>query len=125
MLICGPFQQSIFMSVTVFLLRGCLLATGFILLACAPVPEPPAMPAASVVPPGACVEPRPQVCTMIYAPVCAQHKDGHSETHSSGCNACADDTVMRYEQGTCEDTATGGGAKKTLPQSIPKETPRP
>ena len=51
----------------------------------------------------ACQEPRPQVCTMIYAPVCAQRGDGSEETLSSPCNACADDTVVAYQGGACED----------------------
>lgn len=52
--------------------------------------------------PTVCAEPRPQVCTMIYAPVCAEHRDGHRETHSSDCNACADVTVVAHVEGPCE-----------------------
>lgn len=51
-----------------------------------------------------CADPRPQVCTMLYAPVCATHRDSHLETHSSSCNACADDTVVSYRSGVCEET---------------------
>lgn len=70
--------------------------------ATAPVPVPEAAsPVAS--PAGACEEPRPQVCTMIYAPVCANHTDGRVETHASACNACADDTVATYVDGACEE----------------------
>lgn len=50
-----------------------------------------------------CREPRPQVCTMVYAPVCALHADGRRRTHASSCNACADDTVLQYRQGSCEE----------------------
>jgi hypothetical protein len=50
-----------------------------------------------------CAEPRPQVCTMIYAPVCAEHRDGRFETHASACNACADETVLAYAEGVCEE----------------------
>ena len=49
-----------------------------------------------------CEDPRPQICTTIYAPVCAVHKDGQLQTHSSACNACADDTVQSYEVGSCD-----------------------
>ncbi|MEM1141179.1 MAG: hypothetical protein AAF671_07695 [Pseudomonadota bacterium] len=54
-------------------------------------------------PVGQCATPRPQVCTMQYAPVCATHSDQHQETHSSACNACADDSVISYLPGTCEE----------------------
>ena len=42
--------------------------------------------------PGAtlCEDPRPQVCTMDYRPVCGTLKDGSSKTYSNGCGACAD-----------------------------------
>ena len=60
--------------------------------------------------PIACAEPRPQVCTMIYAPVCAEHRDGHRETHASDCNACADDTVVAHTAGPCEPLADTAGA---------------
>ena len=48
-----------------------------------------------------CQDPRPQVCTMEYAPVCATLVAGGSKTYSSGCNACADDAVSSFEQGPC------------------------
>jgi len=50
-----------------------------------------------------CGDARPQVCTMIYAPVCALHDDGHSETHASACNACADSSVRAHTPGPCAD----------------------
>lgn len=53
----------------------------------------------------ACEGPRPQVCTMIYAPVCAEHNDGSRQTHASACNACADDTVLGHEAGACDEEA--------------------
>ncbi|MFT5710321.1 MAG: hypothetical protein ACI8QT_001015 [Halioglobus sp.] len=48
-----------------------------------------------------CVDPRPQVCTMEYNPVCAVLGDGSSKKYSSPCNACADDAVKRYLPGVC------------------------
>ena len=85
------------------LLGRCLRAVLLLpaLAACAAQPSPEPTPEAL----GLCEDPRPQVCTMIYAPVCALHRDGHVETHSSSCNACADDTVSRYVEGSCEDGA--------------------
>ena len=48
-----------------------------------------------------CETPRPQVCTMEYAPVCANLVIGETREYSSGCNACADDAVAGYLSGPC------------------------
>ena len=50
-----------------------------------------------------CAEPRPQVCTMEYAPVCADLAAGGRKTYSSACNACADDVVTSYLRGECPE----------------------
>ena len=50
-----------------------------------------------------CTDPRPQVCTMQYAPVCATLLAGGSKGYSSGCNACADDRVASHMPGTCPE----------------------
>ena len=50
----------------------------------------------------ACTDPRPQVCTQDYRPVCAQLQDGRSKTYSNGCSACADPAVSSYREGACE-----------------------
>jgi len=67
---------------------------------CASTSEPVQLEAPAVT---SCEEPRPQVCTMIFAPVCASRTDGNLETYASGCNACADDQVASYLNGACED----------------------
>ncbi|MFN2287981.1 MAG: hypothetical protein ABR578_06565 [Chromatocurvus sp.] len=76
------------------------------LTACAAPPSPPAAgPTQSSDPeaPIACTPPRPEVCTMIYAPVCATLADNVSQKqYSSPCNACADDRVVAYREGACE-----------------------
>jgi hypothetical protein len=64
-------------------------------------------PPAPVISGTQCTEPRPQVCTMEYAPVCATRTGGARADYSSGCNACADDAVSSYEQGQCDS----GGAQ--------------
>ncbi len=51
----------------------------------------------------ACADPRPQVCTMIYAPVCATLENGEQKTYSSDCNACADIAVSTYVDGACPE----------------------
>jgi hypothetical protein len=48
-----------------------------------------------------CSEPRPQVCTMEYAPACAQLTSGGYREYASACNACADDAVAGYLPGPC------------------------
>ncbi|QIB66027.1 hypothetical protein [Kineobactrum salinum] len=50
-----------------------------------------------------CSEPRPQVCTMEYAPVCARLLAGGEQTYSSPCNACADDAVASHSPGACPE----------------------
>ncbi|MBE9540348.1 MAG: hypothetical protein IMF06_14790 [Proteobacteria bacterium] len=79
-------------------MRTLLVAVAAIILtACAngPVSEPAS-------PPGtACTDPRPQVCTMEYNPVCATLAAGGSKQYASPCNACADDAVSAYLQGPC------------------------
>lgn len=65
--------------------------------ACSTASEPASFPAT------ACTDPRPQVCTMIYMPVCAVREDASRETLASACNACADATVSGYSDGPCDD----------------------
>lgn len=48
-----------------------------------------------------CTDPRPQVCTMDYRPVCAKKKDGSLETYSNGCIACDDQEVVGHIEGAC------------------------
>lgn len=50
-----------------------------------------------------CEEPRPQVCTMEYAPVCADLATGGKAQYASACNACADDAVVGYLKGECPE----------------------
>lgn len=49
-----------------------------------------------------CREPRPEVCTMDYRPVCAHSKSGDYRTYSNACGACADAEVIAYVRGACE-----------------------
>jgi hypothetical protein len=48
-----------------------------------------------------CEATRPQVCTMEYAPVCANLLAGGKKEFSSGCNACANEAVASYLPGPC------------------------
>src|SRR6478735_8096386 len=77
-------------------------------------PPPPASdpPVTTKNEPVMCKEPRPEVCTMIYQPVCATRDTGvrcirapcpseEQVTKSSGCNACSDEKVISYVEGEC------------------------
>jgi hypothetical protein len=47
-----------------------------------------------------CKSPRPQICTMIYNPVCA-YQGEKTKTYASDCSACADSSVSGYTLGEC------------------------
>jgi hypothetical protein len=60
-----------------------------------------------------CTEPRPQICTREYMPVCATKDTGtrcvttpcpatKKVTYATGCTACADPMVLGYMPGECE-----------------------
>lgn len=49
-----------------------------------------------------CKDPRPQICTMQYDPVCARIGEGDAaewKTYASGCSACGDPQVSAYRPG--------------------------
>ena len=48
-----------------------------------------------------CKDPRPQMCTMDYRPVCGISKDGSKKSYSNGCMACSNLKVVEYYHGTC------------------------
>ncbi len=48
-----------------------------------------------------CRDPRPQICTMEYLPVCGETREGERVTHASGCSACARPEILRYRAGAC------------------------
>ena len=50
-----------------------------------------------------CPEPRPQICTMDYVPVCAQLQDGSFKVYSNGCSSCSDPAVVGYRAGECTE----------------------
>ena len=52
----------------------------------------------------ACQEPRPEICTMDYVPVCGVLEGGGKKTYSNACVACSDTAVNGYTEGAC---ATG------------------
>ncbi len=49
-----------------------------------------------------CSEPRPEMCTLEYTPVCGRFSEGGAATYSNACNACADPNIEAYRAGACE-----------------------
>ena len=49
----------------------------------------------------ACGEPRPQVCTLDYRPVCGQLTSGETRTYGNACMACGDRAVIGSFEGEC------------------------
>ena len=50
-----------------------------------------------------CVEPRPEMCTQDYTPVCGVHNDGSRQTYSNGCTGCANPDVVGVIPGPCPE----------------------
>jgi hypothetical protein len=48
-----------------------------------------------------CADPRPEICTQEYLPVCGQLREGDLRTYSNGCTACSDESVVSYVPGKC------------------------
>lgn len=48
-----------------------------------------------------CEDPRPQICTREYDPVCGTLKNGSAVTGSTGCTSCSDPDVVGYKMGAC------------------------
>ena len=60
-----------------------------------------------------CTDPRPQICTMDYTPVCATRDNGtrcattpcettETATYANACMACADPAVIYHLPAACE-----------------------
>ena len=78
-----------------------VLLVGVIAAGCAQTP--PAEETASAPPDLVlCEDPRPQICTAIYDPVCALTADNSYKTYASDCSACGDANVSGYIPGACE-----------------------
>ena len=81
------------------------------LCGCAATPEPPTTRSDIDV---RCEDPRPQMCTREYRPVCALRDTGircvtipcpstEWKTYGNACDACADVDVIGHLPGACED----------------------
>jgi Kazal-type serine protease inhibitor domain len=50
-----------------------------------------------------CEDPRGQMCTRDYRPVCATLELNSHKTYSNGCTACSDPQVIGYQEGGCTE----------------------
>lgn len=75
--------------------------TGSAGVACSPAP-PAGEAAASGPELIVCVDPRPQICTAHYDPVCGRDGDGEYKTYANACSACSDGAVSGHRPGACE-----------------------
>ena len=50
----------------------------------------------------ACEEPRPQLCTMQFDPVCGLTGHNQYKTYSNACSACSDASVPGHSPGACK-----------------------
>ena len=48
-----------------------------------------------------CQDPRPEICTMHYDPVCGALEGGSKKTYSNACAACSDRAVTGYTENPC------------------------
>ena len=78
-----------------------VLLTGYTAVACAqsPAVEETVSSQPVLV---ACEEPRPQVCTMQFDPVCGFTVNNQYKTYSNACSACSDASVSGHSPGACE-----------------------
>lgn len=49
-----------------------------------------------------CKEPRPQMCTMDYTPVCGLLDNKTVKTYGNACGACSDGKVSAYIANECQ-----------------------
>jgi len=50
-----------------------------------------------------CADPRPEICTMDYQPVCGFNSDNSSKTYSNACTACSHKKVIKYIKSDCSE----------------------
>lgn len=98
-----------------WLLVVALVAAACLVTACrSPQPVPASADAARDT--IACAEPRPEICTQDYQPVCGLRDSGircvttpcdstEWKTYSNACAACSDSDVLRYRAGACDEDA--------------------
>lgn len=77
-----------------------------------------------------CTEPRPEICTQQYDPVCAEKDTGircittpcpstDNVTYGNGCSACTDPEVYSYTPGECPGTLLENGKEYAICDNLP------
>ncbi|OOZ41075.1 hypothetical protein [Solemya elarraichensis gill symbiont] len=62
-----------------------------------------------------CKDPRPQMCTMQYDPVCAWMPGQNTwKQASNGCDACSDKRVAGYLAGECNAPGSSAPLRNSL-----------
>jgi hypothetical protein len=86
------------------LFRFSAVTAAGIAIACAPraIPDDPP-PAGPLV---LCVDPRPELCSREYLPVCGTRVDGSDWTYANRCSACGHATVVGHRPGECKFVAS-------------------
>jgi hypothetical protein len=90
----GNFSRSLILGLVIAGLTGCSQTDSN-----PTVPDEPApgdIPGTTL-----CTEPRPEICTQQYDPVCGVHEDGTRRTYSNACMACGDADVVSWLPGAC------------------------
>jgi len=93
-----------------FRLGGIGLLPILILLSACAIRETAQLPANAI----HCSDPRPQICTMDYTPVCATRDNGRrctttpcdtteTATYANACGACSDAQVYYHVAGACSE----------------------
>jgi hypothetical protein len=49
-----------------------------------------------------CRDPRPEMCTNEYDPVCGRLVKGAFKTYGNACTACSDTGVVEHRPGSCD-----------------------
>ena len=49
-----------------------------------------------------CKDPRPQMCTRDYRPVCGLTNENTTKTYGNACGACGDINVSQHITGKCQ-----------------------
>ena len=78
-----------------------VVMSGFAAVACSPAP-PAGEAAASGPELSVCEDPRAQICTAHYDPVCGHVGNDKYKTYANACSACSDGAVSGHRPGACE-----------------------
>ncbi len=73
--------------------------TGLVLIGCVSGAKPDARPETTRY--IYCEDPRPEICTQEYLPVCGRLANGDQKNYGNACTACSDKDVLKYKLDAC------------------------